>query len=93
MLQYDKALDHFKQSLKIYKKASLNECKDGDVAKTLCTIGFCFKDMHQSKNALTYFNQALSIYKAFRSIIRTASDIVTVCDSIEECNAVLRGNH
>ena len=61
-----KALDYFKQSLKIYKKTSLNECKVGDVAETLYTIGFCFKDKLKYDKALICFEQSLEIYKKYR---------------------------
>ena len=45
MHRYEDALAHFKQSLEITKRISLNQRKDPNVARTFNNLGNCLNNM------------------------------------------------
>ena len=61
MQQYEDALTHFKQALEIQRNTSLDEWKDGNMARMLNNIGMCLINMQQYEDALTHLKQALDV--------------------------------
>ena len=65
MQHYKDGLIHLKQSLEIYRNTSLDERKDGNIARTLNNVGSCLVEMRYCyDNALIHFKQSLESYRS-----------------------------
>ena len=63
MQRYDNALTHLKQSLEIHRNISLDERKDGNIARRRNNVGNCLLELQRYNEALNDLKQSLEIHR------------------------------
>ena len=79
MQRYDDAIIHLKQSLEINRNISLDERKDGNIARTPKNVSNCLMKMQRYDDALIYLNQSLEIDRNITLDERKDGNIASTC--------------